>query len=600
MRKIAVILLLLISHFVSGQTFILNASVTYTPPPTPPTTGVRTLIYDDFSGSSLNSRWNVRRSDKQTITVSGGSARVSVNTDTIAQRPGYAFSNITTQTMIYDTSYQLTCIRNYVIETGFRINKLNDTTLGAYTGAYSPFTAYPFSNFGHFQFSGPDTIRILGGVDTAFTFPPSGQSETSTVPVNTTDYYVIRHKIDENTDSLWFVNRTTLDSVLKVVTFQFTSGGWLTRPSYFWFAFGAMGRSDVSFDYYLVTTTEELNPAYLFVGNSITTGYNATTADSAYANILKRATTDSVQIYAGGGMGVDEILLAMHNLVAINPQYVFLNIGTNNTYNSPNSVKYQTIVDSFTNRGFTVFPCLIVNGGDPTSGGGWNQWIKTTYASSYIDLWTAGWNTMTIGNGEMYDGVHPTLSGHQKLAALIQTLKPLLFPTNLGYASCPNVLDIPTLTNFTENSTGTYTVTSAASDGNGKASQTITGDGYVYSEYQSSQNTESLAIVWDSLSTLTTSYYTTGKFTFFVFAGGYWANYDQEGAINTGIAAVDGDLFGLKRTGSTITARYYRSGTWTTARTFAGSHSTTLYQYISSANDGSTAWKILNLKYCNE
>ncbi len=167
-------------------------------------------------------------------------------------------------------------------------------------------------------------------------------------------------------------------------------------------------------------------------------------------------------------------------------------------------------------------------------------------------------------------------------------------------ASCPAVLGIPTLINLTENSTGTYTVTSAASDGNGKTTETITADGYIYSEYQSSQNTESFAVVWDSLSTLTTSYWQTGKFVFFVYAGGYWANYDQEGAINTGIAAVDGDLFGLYRTGSTVSARYYRSGSWTTARTFAGTHSTALYQYISSANDGSTQWRILNLKYCNQ
>jgi len=421
------IFILLFSLQASGQ-FVFPAIYGTTSNPPAPVTGVRTLIYDPFDGTSLDSRWNVRRPDKQTITVSGGSVRVSVNTDTIPPRPGYSYSNITTQTMIYDTSYQLTCIRNYVIETGFRINKLNDTTLGAYTGVYCPFTAYPFSNFGHFQFSGPDTIRILGGVDTAFTFPPAGQSETATVPVNTSDYYVIRHKINENTDSLWFVNRTSGDSVLKVVTFQFTSGGWLTRPSYFWFSFGAMGRSDVSFDYYLVTTTEELNPKYLFVGNSITTGYNATTADSAYANILKRSTNDSVQIWAGGGMGVDEVPLTLERLVEVNPQYIFLNLGTNNTYNGGNSAKYQSLVDSFLNRGYTVYPCLIVNGGDPVSGAGWNKWIKDTYPSTYIDLWTAGWNTMTIGNGEMYDGVHPTLLGHQKLAALIKTLKPSLFP----------------------------------------------------------------------------------------------------------------------------------------------------------------------------
>lgn len=422
-RLLIFILLLSVQSF--GQSFIFPA-VLGGANNDAPIAGTRTLIYDDFSGGSLNSRWNVRRPDKQTITVSGGLARVQVNTDTIAQRGGFLYSNITTQTMIYDTSYKLSCIRNYAIEMGFYINKLNDTTLGVFTVVYSPFTILAFSNIGHFQFSNPDTIRILMSSDTSFTFPPAGQNETSSVPVNTSDYYVMRHKINENTDSLWFINRTTGDSVVKVVTFD--PFGWIMRPNYFWFGFGAMGRSDVSFDYYHVTTTEELNPKYLFVGNSITTGYKSTTLDSSYANILKRSTSDSIQIWAGGGMGVGDVLATMHNLVAINPQYVFLNIGTNDTYNGGNSVKYQQVVDSFTANGFTTFPCLIVNGGDPISGGGWNQWIKSNFPSSYIDLWTAGWNTMTIGNGEMADGVHPSLTGHQKLAALIKTLKPSLFP----------------------------------------------------------------------------------------------------------------------------------------------------------------------------
>lgn len=221
------------------------------------------------------------------------------------------------------------------------------------------------------------------------------------------------------------------------------------------------------------------------------------------------------------------------------------------------------------------------------------QSLATTYNCNYVDIYTPMAASL---NSSYYDAskVHLNDSGMAWLADWLEThIRPAAIV-------CPNVLDITTLTNLTENSTGTYTVTSAASDGNGKTAESIAADGYIYSEYQSAQNTESFAVVWDSLSTLTTPYYATGKFTFFVYAGEYWANYDQEGAINTGIAAVDGDLFGLYRTGSTVSARYYRSGSWTTARTFAGTHSTALYQYISSANDGSTAWKVLNLKYCNE
>lgn len=598
MRLLIFILLLSVQSF--GQNFVFPA-VYAAPGPPPPVVGIRTLIYDEFTGGSLDSRWFVRRPDKQTLTVSGGELRVQVNTDTIPSMVGFDYSNVNAQCMMYDTSYGLTSVRNYVEEIKIKINKINDTTIGAFLGVYSPFPLQLlFSNFALAQFSTADSLKFLAGKDTMFSVPPAFRESISTFSFNTTDWFILRNTTFEGTILVTIKNVSTGDSINKYYTRDFTHGSYPSRPNYFWFGFGGMGRTDMNVDYILVTTTEELNPTHLFVGNSITTGYNATSADSAYANILKRSTADSIQIWAGGGMGVDEVLATMERLVEVNPQYVFLNLGTNNTYNGGNSAKYQSIVDSFTNRGFTVYPCLIVNGGDPTSGGGWNQFIKTTYASSYIDLWTAGWNTMTIGNGEMYDGVHPTLSGHQKLAALIQTLKPLLFPGSLGYASCPYVLPFETRSNFTENTPGTYTLTSAASDGNATSSITLPAgvdSVYAYFEYQSADGFQS-AISWDTISTQSTPYYSQCKFNVFAFATEYWTQYNQEGAINATVSAVDGDLVGLIRRGTTIYAAYYRGGLWHNLVQFTGSHNTTLYQYISSSNDGSTSLKLRNLKYC--
>jgi hypothetical protein len=391
--------------------------------------GQLTLIYDDFSGSSLNSRWKIRRPDMTTVTVSGGYARVQVDTDTIPQMAGYSYSNITTQAMIYDTSFGLNCRRNYTLEQGFYIDKINDTTLGAFTGPYCPFPVdYPFSGFGHYQFSGPDTIRVLGGKDTMFTYPPAGHSQTSAVPVNTTDYYVLRFTVFENEAKVTFINRTTGDSVSKIVNFQMTSGGWLARPSYFYYAFGLMGRSIVRYDYMHVYTPEELNPAGLIIADSKGAGYNANTADSAYGNMLKRNTADSIQVYAGGGMGVDEVLLVLKDVWRINPDYVIFDIGTNNTFNSTNYGRYARIIDSLTAHGITSYKLMQPNGGNPVGGGGWNQWIKDTYGSTYIDDWTTGWNTWSTGNGKMYDGVHNTLSGTQSRYVIIKTALPSKFP----------------------------------------------------------------------------------------------------------------------------------------------------------------------------
>lgn len=166
--------------------------------------------------------------------------------------------------------------------------------------------------------------------------------------------------------------------------------------------------------------------------------------------------------------------------------------------------------------------------------------------------------------------------------------------------SCPYVLTFGTLSNFTENTPGTYTLTSAASDGNGSTSISLSGavDSVIaYFEYQSADGFQS-AISWDTVSSQTTPYYSNCKFNVFVYADEYWCHYNQEGAISTTVAPVDGDLVGLIRRGTKVYAAYYRAGMWHDLREFEGDHSVTLFQFISSANDGTTFLKIRNLKYC--
>lgn len=166
--------------------------------------------------------------------------------------------------------------------------------------------------------------------------------------------------------------------------------------------------------------------------------------------------------------------------------------------------------------------------------------------------------------------------------------------------SCPSVLIFGTLSNFTENTPGTYTLTSAASDGNASSSITLPAgvdSVYAYFEYQSVDGFQS-AISWDTISTQATPYYSQCLFNVFVFSEEYWAQYNQEGPIGTAIAAADGDLVGLIRRGTKVFAAYKRGGVWINLREFEGDHNTILYQYISCANDGTTFLKLRNLKYC--
>jgi hypothetical protein len=145
--------------------------------------------------------------------------------------------------------------------------------------------------------------------------------------------------------------------------------------------------------------------------------------------MLKRNTTDSIQLWAGGGMGVDEILSTFRNMRNVGASKFILDFGTNNTFNSDFQTKYTRITDSVTAWGGTFYVMYQPNGGDPVAGSGMNKWLKDNFSSHIIDNWTSpGYATKTIGNGMMYDGVHETLLGMQTTYAIVKAALISFFP----------------------------------------------------------------------------------------------------------------------------------------------------------------------------
>lgn len=173
--------------------------------------------------------------------------------------------------------------------------------------------------------------------------------------------------------------------------------------------------------------------------------------------------------------------------------------------------------------------------------------------------------------------------------------------TVAGSPSCPFALSFTSVVNLTESPSGTWWETSAFADGNAKGTTTITvtDSARFQCEYQSSQNTDHFAICWDANGSLSPSYYATSKFVVFVFAGEYWYNYNQTGAVNSTISAVDGDLFCLFRDVSGNIYAQYKSGAyWTNLSLMEEANTSVLTQYISSANEGDVNFTMLNPKYC--
>lgn len=414
MKRFLFILLLLPLFACSQQVGFVNIGTVV--PPTPPDTN-RILIEDNFDGSSLSANWTVQGSP--TITVTGGWA-------TIEGTDGY--DKDYSQRMRYTgylTNGQST-IRNYIIEIGLMFNEISDSTRGVYVGADSPISSdFRFSSWGQFDHSTlqPDALAIeASNLSARFVTPDS--TRTSIPTINTTDYYTLRIQVWEDGETVTLTNNTTTATRSVTHIYDITAATWPLRPNIFYYSMGVMASANIKADYFRVTTSEVLNPWGVWVGNSITTGYTSGSVQNSFAYLLRSNTDSTMQVMAGAGMNMLHTIDNLDEIIEVSPTYVFLNIGTNAGGNFTN---YQTIVSTLEAAGIDVIPTMNVNGGNPATGGTFNNSIATTY-SDEIDTWTTGWNTMTIGNGQMHDALHPTLTGMQKLADVIKAARPDLFP----------------------------------------------------------------------------------------------------------------------------------------------------------------------------
>lgn len=388
--------------------------------------GQRTLLFDDFDGTSINNDWFVRRPDKQSLAISNGLLRIIGNADTVPGSGESFYNSRSTQLFITDTGYGYSSIRNYKVEIKFKINKINDTTVGVYCGVNSPdFLDSRASSWLHLDYSSAvDTITFLGNDDTAYSYQPQPRHAFS-FDFNTSDWYKMIFEVNETDRIATVINMSNQDTL--EFSNPYTIGVWPLRPNYFHFGFGVMGRTDVSFDYIKVTSTELLNPDIMFIGNSITTGFSCVKIDSCYPYILRQFTNKSIRVWAGGGMGVESMQRTFNRLIEMNPEYIFIMLGTNDQFSEYNRNLYIYFVSALESLGIITYKLHVPNGGDPSSGSGWNKWISETYPSTVIDTWTTGWNTMSIGNGDMNDTLHPTEQGMRKIALIIKEAMPLLF-----------------------------------------------------------------------------------------------------------------------------------------------------------------------------
>lgn len=410
-----VLLCVLLSYCTKSQTGILGfasgttaAAKAYSP--------IGNLVADNFTGTSLSSGWTANGTP--TITVNNN-LRVVGSTST---------KDMTAA--INRTGYGKSTLRNYTVSTYFKINATGSATYGVYAGVESQRNSgignQSASQYALFDYVN-NALQIVGDTSTRVIKVTSASTSTSGISVNTSDSYQLIYSVNEGTATATIKNLTQSQTVTTLYTYDFTNlyGGAVLRPNIFYYSFGVAGNSDVTFSNVTISSPEYSNPDYLFVGNSITTGYYSGDPQNAYAYKLRANTTKKIQVMAGGGNRSQDVLDNIGEVIARHPLDVVLEIGTNDIGSGVVTTatiesNVSSIISQLTSAGIAVYTTSAPNGGSPSTAGTYNNWLSnnTNFINDYSNY--NGTNTV--------DGIHFNAGGETIEAATIKAALPSLFP----------------------------------------------------------------------------------------------------------------------------------------------------------------------------
>lgn len=374
-------------------------------------TAIGTLISDNFTGTSLNSSWTVNGT--QTTSVNNGLTLTGSTTgDNMA-------------TAINNTGYGKSMLRNYTISQTFTPVTIgsagnvfvgpesqNDKIAGTWFASY---TQFDLTN---------GTLQIVG--DSARTIKYTAATGSSGLTINTSSNYTLSYTMNEDVITATIKNNTLNQtySLSYQIGFTTVNADPIGKPNIFYYSFGASGNSTVKVSNVTVTSPEYTNPDYVFLGNSISTGYFTGTATNAYAYKLRSNTSAKIQVMAGGGNFSQDMLDDLSEVIARHPSYLFLEIGTNDIGHSIATSTIEShvssIISQLTGAGITVYTTSAPNGGSPSTAGTYNNWLSnnTNFINDYSNY--NGTNTV--------DGIHFNSGGSTIEAATIKAALPALFP----------------------------------------------------------------------------------------------------------------------------------------------------------------------------
>lgn len=155
----------------------------------------------------------------------------------------------------------------------------------------------------------------------------------------------------------------------------------------------------------------------------------------------------------------------------------------------------------------------------------------------------------------------------------------------------PQDVTFLTLTNWQESPDNRWRCVAQA-DGGGRADIALAGDGYFQAMYITSDISFGAIISLSESNAIGEPYYSTADFSLGVGGAETYEARDPDGSIDTEVGALDGDLFRMRREGTTLVAEYYRGGSWTLLYTYPNSSSAPLFLSGWTVNISQPNWLV--------
>lgn len=382
-----------------------------------PTPGL--IIEDTYEGDMLSGRWS--KPTGPTITVDSSGLRLQ-GADGSTKDASKKFLNI---------GYWVSTLRHYKPLARFKINAINSNCKGFYVGADSvnngTVTSFCFSAWALLDLASSKLQVICSGSENAFKSPVQAEIGLSGIDINTSHLYDLSFDMADQIATARLKNINTLEEISVPYSYISNTPTNPNRNNAFLYGKGITGNTDVTIKYFQVSTDQQYRPFITLVSDSTWSGYCASIFANGVGALLQAETSGIVQINAGGGNTIDHVNLNKDEIVRLNPENIFIQIGTNPSDIGTCKKVIQHFINSLPGSNIYVFGAI--TRGDPNTVGTFNNQLKVAFPSHFKDNYNGTDGLADIvANGWMVDGLHRNDLGQAAEVRKIKVLLPALFP----------------------------------------------------------------------------------------------------------------------------------------------------------------------------